>query len=71
TAEYEPLRDEGEAYAERLKAAGVECDLVRYDGVVHGFFGMHDVLPKAQLAVGRAAQNLRRAFGTTAAGKTP
>lgn len=71
TAEYDPLRDEGEAYAERLKAAGVECDLVRYDGVVHGFFGMHDVLPKAQRAVDRAAQNLRRAFGTTAAGKTP
>jgi len=64
TAEFDPLRDEGEAYAHRLLEAGTPCDLVRYDGVIHGFFGMHDVLPKARDAVDRAAGNLRRAFQT-------
>ena len=62
TAEFDPLRDEGEAYGRQLIAAGNSCDLVRYDGVIHGFFAMHDLLPKARQAVERAAGNLRAAF---------
>jgi acetyl esterase len=44
TAGFDPLRDEGAAYAERLEAAGVPCEYRCYDDLVHGFFGM-GVLP--------------------------
>ena len=54
TAEYDPLRDQGEAYAEKLEAAGVETAQLRVDGVFHGFFGMHGFLEPAQPAWDRA-----------------
>ncbi|MEU7854923.1 alpha/beta hydrolase [Nonomuraea sp. NPDC049141] len=50
TAEHDPLRDEGEAYAERLRAAGVDTRSVRYDGMFHGFFGLGSLLPAAKEA---------------------
>ena len=49
TAEYDPLRDEGEAYAAALEAAGVEVRAVRYDGAIHAFVQM------ANTAIGRRA----------------
>jgi acetyl esterase len=51
TAEYDPLRDEGEAYGEVLRTAGVRADVQRYDGMIHGFFDMGTISPAAQKAI--------------------
>ncbi len=51
TAEYDPLRDEGEAYGGALEAAGVHAEVLRYDGMIHGFFDMGPASPAAQAAV--------------------
>jgi acetyl esterase len=64
TAEYDPLCDEGEAYGARLKAAGIPTVCTRYDGMIHGFFGMWSALDKGQLAIQEASAALRKAFGT-------
>lgn len=51
TAEFDPLRDEAEEYAELLRAAGVETQLRRFDGLIHGFFGMGARVDAARKAV--------------------
>lgn len=51
TAEFDPLRDEGEAFAEKLTAAGVETQLIRYDGQIHGFVGMADMIDDGAAAL--------------------
>lgn len=64
TAEIDPLRDEGEAYARYLQNSGVAVTQTRYAGVTHEFFTMAAVIDRARQAVAEAATGLKRAFGT-------
>jgi acetyl esterase len=62
TAEFDPLRDEGEAYAARLQKAGVTASATRYDGMFHGFFALGMLLDGAKQANEEAYAALREAF---------
>jgi acetyl esterase len=63
-AECDPLRDEGEAYYERLKAEGVPATFAEYPGMIHGFFTFPAVLDLGRKAVEDAGAVLSRTFGT-------
>jgi acetyl esterase len=62
TAEYDVLRDEGEAYAERLREVGVPVALHRYDGMIHGFYRLPGMIDRANDALAESAVALREAF---------
>jgi acetyl esterase len=64
TAGFDPLLDEGRAYAERLKKEGVPAEYREYPDMVHGFITMGRVLDTANTALADCAQALRRAWGT-------
>lgn len=64
TAEFDPLRDEGEAYAARLAAVGVPTSTVRFNGQIHAFFGMSELLDDAAAAIALSASYLRKYLGS-------
>ena len=68
TAEYDPLRDEGERYAARLQQAGVPTVQARYAGMIHGFFMLGDLFGESRRAVEEANVWLRQVTGGGRAG---
>lgn len=62
TAGFDPLKDEGKAYADKLNHAGVAAVYMDYPGMVHGFFNMSGVVPTAKEAIADAAKAVRQAF---------
>lgn len=62
TAELDPQRDEGEAYAQRLRDAGCLVTHTRYPGVLHGFFQMGGVIASGRVAIAEVAAYLRLRF---------
>ena len=62
TAGFDPLRDEGKAFADKLNRAGVAAVYVDYPGMIHGFFTMSAVVPTAKIAISDAAKALRATF---------
>ena len=64
TAGFDPLRDEGEAYARRLAEAGVEVELRRFRDQIHGFFNLVGVGRSSRAAMAEIAAKLHAALAT-------
>jgi acetyl esterase len=62
TAGFDPLRDEGKAYAEKMRAAGVDVELASFPGQMHGFLFLAAAVRDAVRAVDLAAARLRKAL---------
>ena len=66
TAEFDPLRDDGELYADRLRDAGVPVRYTEYKGMIHGFYWMIGVMDQARDLHAEIAREVRAAFGSVA-----
>jgi acetyl esterase/lipase len=62
TAEFDPMRDEGKAYAEKLEAAGVEAHYACHAGMIHHFYGLTNLVPYAGQALGQIGAQVRTAL---------
>jgi acetyl esterase len=63
SAEFDPLRDEGTLYVERLRASGVPAREACYPRMIHGFVGMGSLFDETKHAIAEAVEALRQAFG--------
>jgi acetyl esterase len=63
TAEFDPMRDEGNAYAGKLIAAGVTVDHVCHEGMIHNFHAIGAVLPQGRSVLHQIGEQVRRAIG--------
>ena len=63
TAEFDPMRDEGNAYAAKLVAAGVAVEHTCHDGMIHNFQAMGAILPQGRLVLHQIGEQVRRAIG--------
>lgn len=66
TGECDPLRDQGEKYAEKLRQAGVAVELKRYEGMIHPFFSLGGIIDGGRVAMADAASALQRALAAPA-----
>lgn len=64
TAEYDPLREDGRAYAEKLRSAGVEVDHTCHDGMIHLFYGLGRVVPYARAVHRQIGADIRAALSS-------
>jgi len=63
TAEFDPMRDEGNAYAGKLVAAGVAVEHICHDGMIHNFHAMGAILPQGRLVFHQIGEQVRLALG--------
>jgi len=63
TAEFDPLRDEGRAYADKLMRAGCEVNYTCHPGMIHLFYGMAGVIPYARIAMKKICAEFKAALG--------
>jgi len=63
TAEFDPLRDEGQAYARKLREAGVDVKTSHYEGLIHGFFWMAGVIDRGRDLIDEMGKELRARLG--------
>src|SRR5207247_9965756 len=71
TAGFDPLRDEGDAYARKLREAGVRVDTICYGGMIHGFVPMGRLIETGNRAVAHIAATLRQELQPPGGGGTP
>ena len=64
TAEFDPMRDEGEAYANRLRAAGVKVEFTCHEGMIHNFYCMAGAIPRARAIVESVGAEVGAALGS-------
>jgi acetyl esterase/lipase len=69
TGECDPLRDQGEAYAEKMRSAGVAVVLKRYEGMIHPFVSLAGIVDAGRDAINESASAVRQALNAPAAAK--